>query len=167
MPFDTLMQTTEVLDRLDPLRPSVRRLAQIRFGRDEFSEFLKDLEDRPQWRFSPTALFLAAKAHVFLSEPAEALAEYEMSEALWGDVLEGEDTLDPKDESRLAIGRLVLRAQIHCASKEFEDESRCLDEACGLARPHGTESYGDVLPCLNDLRTKPRASSSCAMTALV
>jgi hypothetical protein len=160
MSTEVLMSTTDYLDRLDPLRPSLRRLAQIRFDRDEFGEFLEDLKDRPQWRFSPTAVFLASKAHAYLGNANDALSEYQASLALWGEVLEGERPPLRPDWDRVRISNHVLRAQIYLSELDSDGAKRSLALAWDLAAPGGEVAYEDVIVCLEGMNSRVLAAGA-------
>lgn len=150
MSFENLMRTTEYLDQLDPLRPALRRLAMFRFDEGEFSEFLEDLERWPQWRFSPTARFLAAKAYVQLGQSGVADEHREVSWNLWEEIREDEEALSAADGNRLEFSYMVLDAQIHRCRSDLDGAERLLGNVeRGLERCRTKkDSYDDFDQCL-------------------
>ena len=150
MPVDKLMRTTDYLDRLDPVRPTFRRLAIIRFNEGQYDEFLLDLGDYNGWRFSPTGQYLAAKCFSYLGKLEEAETARADAWELWQETLEGEEPLCEGDRIRLHASFAILDARISCARGDHAASEKHLARTRELLGELPDEDFSDLEACLED-----------------
>ncbi len=154
MHTDPLMRTSEYLDRLDPLRPALRRLAVLRFSKQEYEEFLLDLGETNGWRFSPTGQFLAAKCYCYLDMPKGAREAREEAWRLWSEIREYEDPICESDRIRLEASFAVLDAQIHLRKGEKAEAESRLDDASALTDALPSEDFSAIIAGVESIRQR-------------